>query len=100
MANRSEEETGWKKLKIRLISFILMMGALAAATFGQESHLIRDVEIPLEDFPLLAKGYRIQIGAFSSEITALELKQRLQDEFGQTSLPRGEPIHLRFEPFD
>jgi len=70
-------------MKIRIVSLSFILGAFAAATFGQELHLIKDVEIPLDDFPVMTAGYRIQIGAYSSEKTALELKQDLQEKFGR-----------------
>jgi len=77
-------------MKIRFITSFLFLGAFAAATFGQESHLTEDVEIPLDDFPIMTVGYRIQLGAYNSENTALELKQNLQEKFGQKA-------HLHFE---
>ncbi len=77
-------------MKIRFVSLCFFLGAFAAATFGQESHLINEVEIPLDDLPVMKTVCAIQIGAFSSEERAIELKQSLQEKSGQKA-------HLHFE---
>jgi len=72
-------------MTIRTVSLIFFLGAFAAATFGQNPHQSKHIEILLDEFPVLVAGYRIQIGAYSSENTALELKQSLQEKFGLTA---------------
>jgi hypothetical protein len=76
-------------VKLGAAVLFLCFWGLAFATFAQEEHLIKDTEIPLDDFPVLMAGYRIQIGAFISESTAAQLKQKLSDQFQ-------EKTHLSF----
>ncbi len=76
------------KISFYLLALGLLMGR--GVSFAQETHLIDSQEIPLDDFPALVDGYRIQIGAFKSENGALQLKEILDQQHSGVA-------HLRYE---
>lgn len=76
---------------MKLVARLSLLVALVSATFAQPPHPINsDREIPLDDFPVLISGYRIQIGAFSSQKSADQSKQKLQSKLSAK-------VHLRQE---
>jgi|GEM_PF-2679920 hypothetical protein len=70
-------------MKSQAFAALFFFWGISSATFGQESHLTNEVEISLDDFPGMTAGYGIQIGTFSLEKMALELKHSLQEKFEQ-----------------
>lgn len=51
--------------------------AFFSASLAQSEHLITDVEIPLDDFPVSRSGYRVQVAALSSQDSAFVLREQL-----------------------
>jgi cell division septation protein DedD len=57
-----------------LLGGLLVCAALAKA----QSDVKSSIEIPLDDFPAMVEGYRVQLGAFASEAAAVEFQHRLE----------------------
>ncbi len=64
----------FKHCAIELFSFLFLCAAFAKA----QSDDVASVEIPLDDFPALVEGYRIQLGAFATEAAAVEFLHRVE----------------------
>ncbi len=69
-------------ITISILFFIGISSVLSAQSdYGRE--------IPLDDFPKFFEGYRIQVGAFSTEEAAVSLKYLLQEKVD-------EAVHLQY----
>ena len=67
--------------------------------FAQDTYqYVNGEEIPLDDFPQFTVGYRIQLGAFSSQNIALDLKSSLEAKPSRSGKNRiDQKVHLRYE---
>jgi hypothetical protein len=74
---------------VGICQFLIVI-CLASATFCQVLHPINGQEIPLDDFPILVPGYRIELSAFNSQEKADCLKRQLQSKLSTK-------VHLRQE---
>jgi len=76
-------------MTLRAISALICFSAWAAATFAQGEHLIRNGEVLSDNFPARITGYRIQLGSFSTESSAVQFKENLKSQMS-------EKIHLSY----
>lgn len=84
---------GRRQLRVLGSGLIICLGMALwwpATIFGQDTYLKNGgKEIPLDGFPSFTLGYRIQLGAFSSESTASTFRDSLQPCLDQR-------IHLHY----
>lgn len=71
-------------------SILFALAMWASEPSSQVQHPIIGREIPVDDFPVLVPGYRIQIGSYNSQKKADHLKQQLKAKLDLK-------IHLRQE---
>jgi cell division protein FtsN len=75
---------------MKAAALILLIALASVGSFAQPAHLTGEREIFTDDFPVMPEGWRIQVGAFSSQESAFDLKQ---DLISQT----GRKVHLHYE---
>lgn len=68
-------------MKINVVMLLLFLVSVVCAQ--QNAGSSYGEEIPLDDFPVYQQGYRIQVGAFSSERVAVSLRDSLESELRQ-----------------
>ncbi|RJP78061.1 MAG: SPOR domain-containing protein [Candidatus Zixiibacteriota bacterium] len=73
-----------------IIATLLLALTISGGSFAQSPHLTGEKEIPRDDFPALVEGWRVQVGAYSSQETAEHLKEILKSATGRKVHLQGE----------